>query len=87
MRLLRVGLIGWTALWAILMALGLGLSEGTPVCEGPLIRSINDSDPPTCGGPVAGLVAIAPVTFLVGVAIVLVAVGLIHVGGTMRVQR
>lgn len=83
-KLLRVGLIGWTALWALLMALGLAMSEGTPVCKGPLILGVNESDPPSCEGPAAGLVTLAPVTYLLGAALVVLMVGVVHAGGKLR---
>lgn len=86
-RLLRVGLIGWTALWALLIVLGLAMSEGTPVCKGPLILGVNESDPPSCEGPVAGLVTLAPVTYLLGAAFVVLVVGVVHAGGKLRGQR
>lgn len=87
MRLVRFGMIGWTALWAALMVLGLALSEGTPVCEGPLILAVYESDPPSCDGPVAGLVTVAPVTYLLGAALVTLGVGVVHLGGELRGQR
>ena len=87
MSLLRVGLIGWTALWALLMALGLAMSEGTPVCKGPLILAVYESDPPSCDGPVAGLLTLAPLTYLLGAALVVLVVGVVHAGGRLRGQR
>lgn len=86
-RLLRVGLIGWTALWALLMAFGLAMSEGTPVCKGPLILGVNESDPPSCDGPAAGPVSLAPVTYLLGAALVVLVVGVVHAGSKARGQR
>lgn len=57
------------------------------VCKGPLILGVNESDPPSCDAPVAGLVTLAPVTYLLGAAFVVLVVGVVHAGGKLRGQR
>lgn len=43
--------VAWTALVVAIAVLGLGTSEGEPVCEGPFILRVDDSLPPQCPSP------------------------------------
>lgn len=80
MRLLRVGVIGWTAL----MALGLALSEGTPVCKGPLILAVSNPEHLTLRRPRYRTGHPWSVTYLLGAALVVPVVGVVHGGGKLR---
>jgi len=76
MRALKIGLATWVVVWAVLMLLALLLSTGEPVCEGPLILGVDDSLPPGCESPTAGLLTVAPRVLLAGAIIVGVVVGI-----------
>jgi hypothetical protein len=45
----------WTALCGVVVAAGLALSEGEPVCDGPFIWRQDDSVPPRCPSPLDAL--------------------------------
>jgi hypothetical protein len=75
MRALKIGLATWVVIWAALMLLALLLSTGEPVCEGPLILGVDDSLPPECESPIAGLLIVAPRVLLAGAIIVGASVG------------
>ncbi|NLD77473.1 MAG: hypothetical protein GX643_12500 [Acidimicrobiales bacterium] len=49
----------WTVLILAVVGLGLLMSEGEPVCEGPFIFNIADSMPPQCPSPVEFLPTVA----------------------------
>ena len=56
-------------IWVALVGLAWLGSDGEPVCTGPLILGVDDSDPPQCDDPVAGLPAVGFLLLLVsGVA-------------------
>jgi hypothetical protein len=62
-------LIGWTATWAALVLVLVLVSDGEPICEGPLILGADDSDPPQCDGPLTGLATVGPILFVIGLVI------------------
>ena len=39
------------------------------MCEGPLILEVDDSDPPQCDNPIAGLPVVAVMLYLAGAAV------------------
>jgi hypothetical protein len=54
----------WVVVCVVLVATLLLWSEGEPVCEGPLILDVDDSDPPQCDRPIVGLIDQAPFILL-----------------------
>lgn len=62
-------LLVWTVVCIVLVGAALATSEGEPVCEGPLILGVDDSDPPQCEDPIAGLPSLAPFILIAGVVI------------------
>ena len=52
-----------------MLVLAFFVSEGEPVCEGPLILDVDDSDPPQCDGPIAGLPSVGLALYAVGFTI------------------
>lgn len=57
----------WSLVWVVLLAVAYFMSEGEPVCKGPLILSVDDSDPPQCPDPSAALLTVGFVLYLVGI--------------------
>ncbi len=55
-RLLQV----WVVVCTLLVLVALATSTGEPVCEGPLILGVDDSDPPQCDDPISALPAAFP---------------------------
>lgn len=69
----------WTAFLVAFAVLGLVTSEGEPVCEGPLILRVDDSQPPECPSPVEFLVVLLPalaIAWAVGLGVILAMRGL-----------
>ena len=69
----------WTAFLVAITVLGLMASEGEPVCEGPLILRVDDSQPPQCSSPVEFLVEMLPavaIAWAVGLGVILAIRGL-----------
>ncbi len=65
----RPMLVTWLAITVGLLLAALLLSEGEPVCEGPLIRDLDASDPPQCNSLTSGLkMAIPEALILAGAA-------------------
>jgi hypothetical protein len=58
--------VAWTALVVAIAVLGLLVSEGEPVCEGPFITRVDDSSPPQCPSP-AELLPVIGIAWLLGV--------------------
>ncbi len=52
MRRLVIILGAWSFFCLALFAVGLVMSEGEPMCEGPLILGAGDSEPPSCEDPI-----------------------------------
>ena len=50
----------WVAICTAAAAILLVTSDGEPVCGGPLILDVDDSDPPQCDAPIEGLAAQMP---------------------------
>lgn len=50
----------WVAICTATAAVLLVMSEGEPVCGGPLILETDDSDPPQCDAPIEGLASRMP---------------------------
>lgn len=78
-------------LWMLVViaasAVLLSVSEGEPVCEGPLILDVDDSDPPQCDDPVDGLLANAGPLAVAGLLVAcLVETGFV-VGRMIRRRR
>ena len=59
----------WTALIVAGAVLGLLMSEGEPVCEGPFIFQVDDSLPPQCPSPVEFLPTVA-IAWVVGLGVI-----------------
>ncbi|MBP7629550.1 MAG: hypothetical protein KA758_03790 [Acidimicrobiales bacterium] len=59
----------WTALIVAVAVLGLLMSEGEPVCEGPFIFQVDDSLPPQCPSPVEFLPTVA-IAWVVGLGVI-----------------
>lgn len=66
MNPLGPGLIVWTVMFALILGWAFTATDGEPVCQGPLIVSVDDSDPPTCNTPVEGLWTIGPRLYAAG---------------------
>lgn len=62
--------IGWTALFLAIALLGLLMSEGEPVCDGPFITEVDDSLPPQCPSPVEFLPTVG-IAWAVGLFVIL----------------
>jgi len=75
MRKLGQWLTGALVCWALLLAVAWFTSEGEPICEGPLILSGEDSDPPTCPNRVEGLLDVGSLTLAVAIAVALLGFG------------
>lgn len=52
---------GALVVWALMLGFAWFTSEGEPVCEGPLILSVDDSMPPQCETRIPGLLEVGPV--------------------------
>ncbi len=52
MRRLVIILGAWSVFSLVLFGVGLVISEGEPICEGPLILGAGDSEPPSCEDPI-----------------------------------
>jgi hypothetical protein len=61
----------WTMLIVAVAVLGLLMSEGEPVCEGPFILQVADSSPPQCPSPVEFLPTVA-IAWALGMGVLLV---------------
>ena len=59
----------WTVLIVAVAVLGLLMSEGEPVCEGPFIFQVDDSLPPQCPSPVEFLPTVA-IAWVVGLGVI-----------------
>lgn len=59
----------WTVLIVAIAVLGLLMSEGEPVCEGPFILRVDDSSPPQCPSPVEFLPTVA-IVWVVGLGVI-----------------
>jgi hypothetical protein len=59
----------WTVLILAVAVLGLSMSEGEPVCEGPFILRVYDSSPPQCPSPVEFLPTVA-IAWFVGLGVI-----------------
>jgi hypothetical protein len=59
-------------LWSAALTVAWFTSQGEPVCEGPLILEVDDSDPPQCPDVVEGLLEVGPslLAFVVFVAVI-----------------
>lgn len=66
---LRRLLQAWIIVCILLVLIALATSTAEPVCEGPLILSVDDSDPPQCDDPISALPAAFPV--IVGFGLIL----------------
>jgi hypothetical protein len=60
----------WTALIVAVAVLGVSMSEGEPVCEGPFILRVDDSSPPQCPSPVEFLPTVA-IAWVAGLGVLL----------------
>lgn len=60
----------WTVLLVAVAVLGLLMSDGEPVCEGPFILRVDDSSPPQCPSPVEFLPTMA-IAWLIGMGVIL----------------
>jgi hypothetical protein len=77
-RLLQV----WIVVCILLVVVALVTSTGEPVCEGPLILGVDDSDPPQCDDPISAL----PTAFPVIAGFGLVLSGLFTALGSLAVR-
>jgi hypothetical protein len=59
----------WLVVCAVLVVTGLAVSRGEPVCEGPLILDVDDSDPPQCDDPISSLPTAAPLILGIGLLV------------------
>lgn len=59
-------LVVWSLIWLVLLAVAYLSSEGEPVCEGPLILSVDDSFPPQCEAPSAALPTVGLLLYAIG---------------------
>jgi hypothetical protein len=66
MRRFLVAGMWWTSAWGVLLIVALLLSHGEPVCEGPLILSVDESFPPQCDDPTAALPLVGAAVYLLG---------------------
>ena len=58
----------WSILWIVLLVVAYLASEGEPVCEGPLILAVAESNPPKCDSPLAGLPRVGLTLYALGFA-------------------
>jgi len=58
--------MAWTVVWVLLLGALFISSEGEPVCEGPLILGVDDSYPPQCDAPIAGLPMVGSMLYIAG---------------------
>lgn len=61
----------WTVLFVVIMASGLAVSEGEPVCEGPFILGVDDSFPPQCDSPLIAAPYVVSV-WAIGLAMIVI---------------
>ena len=71
--------------FAVVAGALLLLSEGEPVCEGPLILDVDDSDPPQCDSPLDGLIE-QSVPLIVGSVLLAAVLRVVFVLATSRRQ-
>ena len=79
MRHLKIGLAAWTVVWIPLMLAALLVSDGEPICEGPLTLGMDDSDPPQCDDPIVGLMTVAPRVFVASGLVVVAVVAVLGI--------
>ena len=68
-KLLKRGLLVWVLIWIAIMSTAYATSDGSPICDGPLVFSVDESFPPACDDPVDGLVVAAPIVFAAGLVL------------------
>ena len=66
MKLFVRAIAVWIPVWVLLLTSAFFLSEGEPVCSGPLILAVRDSMPPGCDSPAHGLPLVGAWLFIVG---------------------
>lgn len=76
----------WTVLMMALALLGLSMSEGEPVCEGPFILRVDDSSPPQCPSPVDFLPMVA-IAWVAGLGVLLGIRALVSRSASVRGDR
>lgn len=76
---------GALVVWALMLTFAWFTSDGEPVCEGPLINSSDDSDPPQCPSPIEGLLEVGPV--LLGLLVVFAWLGFLVTTGLAQRRR
>lgn len=77
---------GALMVWALFLMVAWFTSEGEPVCTGPLITQVEESDPPKCPSPIEGVVDVGPP--LLGLLVFLGWIGfLVTTGLTQRSDR
>ncbi|WP_420452915.1 hypothetical protein [Ilumatobacter sp.] len=59
-------MIVWSLIWLVLLVVAYLMSEGEPICEGPLILSVDDSSPPQCDAPSAALPTVGLFLYAIG---------------------
>lgn len=59
-------MIVWTILFVLILGWAYLATDAEPVCNGPLIIDVDDSNPPSCNTPTEGLLAIGPRLYAVG---------------------
>jgi hypothetical protein len=64
-RFVQVGVV-WSVVWAALLLLAYLASHGEPVCSGPLILEVNESDPLQCDDPVVALPVVGLLLYAIG---------------------
>ena len=66
MKRFAQALIVWSLIWFALLVVAFLMSDGEPICEGPLILSVDDSFPPQCDSPSAALPTVGLFLYAIG---------------------
>jgi hypothetical protein len=66
MKRFAQALIVWSLIWLVLLVVAYLASDGEPICEGPLILSVDDSFPPQCDAPSAALPTVGLFLYAIG---------------------
>ena len=60
------GLIVWTILFVLILGWAYSATDGEPLCNGPLIINVDDSNPSSCNTPTEGLRVVGPRLYAAG---------------------
>ncbi len=66
MKRFAQALVVWSLIWLVLLVVAYLTSDGEPICEGPLILSVDDSFPPQCEAPSAALPTVGLFLYAIG---------------------